>query len=161
MSPQPFDRRNGWTLYQHPAFREQIDVLVADVEQLAKTLPREDFLQHAKARYLARVQKIVLEDVPNDPASKIYQLGNTLGTERRYWRRAKFNQRFRIFFRFHSKARIIIYAWMNDEHSLRARGARNDVYAKFERRLKSGNPPDDWEDLLAASRSDLEETRLS
>jgi toxin YhaV len=151
LSPQPFDTRNGWRLYQHPAFRDQMDALVASVEQLATTLPREDFQHHAKVRFLARVQKIVLEDMPTDPASKMYELGNTLGADRRYWRRAKFNQRFRIFFRFHSKSRLIIYAWMNDEHSLRARGARSDVYAEFERRLKSGNPPDEWERLLVAS----------
>ncbi len=148
MSPQPFDTRNGWRLYQHPAFREQFDALVTEVEHLAGTLHGTEYEEHPKVRFLARVRKIVLDDVPSDPASKSYEQGNTLGPQRRYWRRAKFNQRFRIFFRFHSKSRIIVYAWMNDEKTMRARGARNDVYAVFEQRLKSGDPPDDWDDLL-------------
>ncbi len=74
-----------------------------------------------------------------------------LGSAHRHWRRAKFNQRFRIFFRFHPGSRVIIYAWMNDESTLRARGSRRDVYAAFERRLTAGEPPDDWDELLVES----------
>jgi toxin YhaV len=148
LSPQPFDSRNGWTLYQSAAFRVQLDELTNAVERLAKSLSEKKFTLHPKARMLARVQKIILHDIPNDPASASFEQGNTLGPGRRFWRRAKFNQRFRIFFRFNSEARIIIYAWMNDESTLRARGGRRDVYTVFEQRLKSGNPPDDWDDLL-------------
>lgn len=150
MSPPPFDTRNGWKLYRHPAFRKQFDALVAEVEHLFQTLQSKEYEKHPKVRLLARVRKIILDDVPNDPTSKSYEQGNTLGPERRHWRRVKFNQRFRVFFRFHSKARVIVYAWMNDENTLRTRGARNDVYATFEHRLKSGDPPDGWDELLAA-----------
>jgi toxin YhaV len=152
LTSSPLKVRNGWTFYQHPAFREQFDALVAEVENLSQTLNPKEFEQHAKVRFLTRVRKIILEDVPSDPASKIYELENTLGTDRRYWHRAKFNQRFRLFFRFHSKARIIVYAWINDENPLRARGARNDAYTMFERCLKSGNPPDDWDQLMRESQ---------
>jgi len=152
LSPRPFDTRNGWELYWHPAFQEQFDALVAEVEHLFQTLRRIEYEKHPKVRFLARVRKIILDDVPNDPASKSYEQGNTLGPGRRHWRRVKFNQRFRLFFRVHSKARIIVYAWMNDENTLRTRGARNDVYTMFEQKLKSGNPPDGWDDLLAACR---------
>ncbi|MGL5139225.1 MAG: type II toxin-antitoxin system YhaV family toxin, partial [Beijerinckiaceae bacterium] len=87
-------------------------------------------------------------EIPRDPNALTYQLGNTLGPSHRHWRRAKFLQRFRLFFRFDSTARIIIYAWVNDENTLRKAGARNDPYAVFLRRLEAGDPPDDWVELL-------------
>jgi toxin YhaV len=131
LRPKPFDERNGWKLYQHPAFRSQFDALVDDVATLQATLAEEDFEHHPKVRLLARIRKLILEDIPTDPTSKAYEQGNTLGTDRRHWRRAKFNQRFRLFFRFRSAGKLIVYAWMNDENTLRARGARKDVYAVF------------------------------
>lgn len=153
MNPQPFDERNGWRLFQHPAFRRQFDTLVEEVEKLSATLSRVDFEQHSTVRILARIRKLILDDIPSDPGAKTYEQGNTLGTERRHWRRAKFNQRFRLFFRFQSKGKLIVYAWMNDEKTLRARGSKRDVYAVFDQRLRSGDPPDDWDQLLAACES--------
>lgn len=148
MSPTPFDERNGWRLFQHPAFGRQFAELVGEVDRLAQTLALDEYRQHAKVRLVARIRKLILEDIPGDPASKAYEQGNTLGPHRLHWRRAKFNQRFRLFFRFQSQGRVIVYGWLNDETSLRSRGARNDVYAIFEQRLKSGDPPDSWDDLI-------------
>ena len=149
MKRSPFDERNGWKLYQHPAFRSQFDTLVTEVETLRARLAPDEFVQHPKVRILARIRKLILDDIPMDPAAKAYEQGNTLGTERRHWRRAKFNQRFRLFFRFQSKGKLIVYAWMNDESTLRARGSRKDAYFVFEQRLKLGDPPDDWDELFA------------
>jgi toxin YhaV len=148
LSPRPFDQRNGWKLYQHPAFRRAFDQLTADVDKLSQMLPYATFVTHPKVKILARVRKLILDDIPADPSSEAFQQGNTLGLQRRHWRRAKFNQRFRLFFRFHSKKKIIVYAWMNDENALRSAGSRKDVYAVFERRLRTGDPPDDWDRLL-------------
>ena len=143
-----YDVRKGWRLYQHPAFREQFDALTADVENLRRKLNDDAFEQHPKTRLLARIRKLILEDIPSDPTAKAYELGNTLGADHRHWRRAKFNQRFRLFFRFRSDSKIIVYAWVNDENALRARGARTDPYAVFSQRLKAGNPPDSWDELV-------------
>jgi toxin YhaV len=145
------DAKNSWALYQHPIFRDQLNALVAEVEALAQRLAPREYERHPKVRLLARVRKIILEDIPRQPASRAFEQGNTLGSARRHWRRAKFNQRFRIFFRFHTGSRVIVYAWMNDENTLRARGSRRDVYAEFERRLRAGKPPDDWDALFADS----------
>ena len=152
MNPAFRDSIAGWKLYQHPLFRDQLTALVAEVDALARRLSAKDYSRHPKVRLLARVRKIILEDIPRDPGSAAFEQGNTLRSSHRHWRRAKFNQRFRSFFRFHTASRVIIYAWMNDESTLRARGSRRDVYATFERRLKAGEPPDDWDDLLAESR---------
>jgi toxin YhaV len=40
---------------------------------------------------------------------------------------------------------------VNDENTLRTHRARTDAYAVFRKMLSSGNPPDDWADLLKAA----------
>lgn len=52
-------------------------------------------------------------------------------------------QRFRLFLRFDTKAKVIIYAWVNDEDTKRTYGSKNDAYAVFRKMLDNGNPPDD------------------
>ena len=68
-----------------------------------------------------------------------------------YWFRAKFFGRFRLFFRNDSRSRIIVYAWVNDERSLRQRGGKNDPDEVFRRMLASGNPPNEWAALVGSS----------
>ena len=57
------------------------------------------------------------EVIPQDPSRAEYRQGNTLGRGYRYWRRARIGGRFRLFFRYDAKAKVIIYAWMNDERT--------------------------------------------
>jgi len=45
---------------------------------------------------------------------------------RKKTRRASIGRRFRLFFRFDSNTRIIIFAWVNNEHNLRSSGARTE-----------------------------------
>jgi toxin YhaV len=61
--------------------------------------------------------------------------------------------RFRLFFRYDSRSRLIVYAWVNDERTLRQRGAKTDPYEVFRRMLAAGNPPNDWAALLKAART--------
>lgn len=91
------------------------------------------------------------ERIPQDPGSERYRQGGTLGGGYKHWFRDKFgNGRFRVFFRFDSRAKIIVYAWVNDETTLRTCGAKSDAYAVFAAMLASGNPPDSRTALLAA-----------
>jgi toxin YhaV len=41
---------------------------------------------------------------------------------------------------------------VNDEDTKRAYESDDDAYATFRKMLKSGNPPNDWADLMAQSR---------
>ncbi len=148
MSGRAFAERNGWRLFRHAAFRRTLDALAAEVERLAREQPR-DWQAHPKAKLLRRITDLVEVEIPRDPNAPEYALGNTLGPTHRHWRRAKFMGRFRLFFRFDSASRMIIYAWVNDENTLRKAGARTDPYAVFRRRLEEGDPPDDWGALLA------------
>ena len=56
-------------------------------------------------------------------------------------------------YRFQSGARIIVYAWVNDENSLRTYGSSTDAYAVFAKMLNEGNPPDSFDSLVAAASS--------
>ena len=80
-----------------------------------------------------------------------YRHGGTL-TNRRYWFRAKTRGgRYRLFYRYDSRAKIIIYAWVNDEDSLRTYGSKTDAYAVFAKMLDDGNPPNTWDALVKAA----------
>ena len=147
MRATPFVERNGWRLYAHPAFSQPMESLIRTAEELQKKQPRT-YRAHPKAKLLKRILDLFLTEVPRDPKAAELQLGNTLGPAYRYWRRAKFLGRFRLFFRFSSVHRVIVYAWVNDETTLRKAGARSDPYAVFRKRLEEGNPPDDWESLF-------------
>lgn len=111
-------------------------------------------MSNANVKLFDALTTLILEVVPSDPNRDEYRQGNTMGPAFRHWRRAKIDRRFRLFFRFDSKTRIIIFAWVNDEHTLRSSGAKTDPYIVFQKMLKSGHPPDDWDALLVASKSD-------
>ena len=95
----------------------------------------------------------MIELIPGDPNSPAYRQGNTLGKDNRHWFRAKFQDRYRLFFRFSTKHKIIVYAWVNDESSLRKAGAKSDPYRMFQAMLDAGTPPCDLNDLLSHSRA--------
>jgi toxin YhaV len=141
---------NGWTLLFHEAIIGQLKNL-ADASARARKADPKNFRSNINIKLLAALAKLMLEAIPADPARPEYRLGNTLGAEYRHWFRAKFFGRFRLFFRYDSKARIIVYVWVNDERSLRQRGGKNDPYQVFRRMLASGNPPNQWAELVGKS----------
>jgi toxin YhaV len=130
-----------------PAFSEPFDALVADVAQL-RTSDAGGYSQHPKTKLLKRIVDLVEKEIPRDPGAAEYNRGNTLGPAHRHWRRAKFLGRFRLLFRYNSKAGVIIYAWVNDENTLRKAGSGNDPYYVFGGMLRKGRPPDDWIALM-------------
>jgi len=151
VSGRPFAERNGWRLFRHAEFRHAINALAADVKRLARQQPK-DWQSHPKAKLLRRIIDLIEIEIPRNPNAPEYAQGNTLGPSHRHWRRAKFLGRFRLFFRFDSASRIIVYAWVNDENTLRKAGSRTDPYVVFRRMLDDGNPPDDWAALLAEAQ---------
>lgn len=145
--------RHGWRLYAHPLFLDQLGRLLAAVER-AKLSDPAGWQGKADARLLAALRGLVLDRIPRDPLAAEFRQGNTLGRGRRHWFRAKFGgNRFRLFFRADSRARVVVYAWVNDRDTLRKAGAGTDPYAVFARMLGQGNPPDDWPALTAAAQT--------
>ena len=144
---------HGWNLLFHDCLIEQLRKLQEGALR-AQAQDPTGFASNANVRLFEAVSKLILEAVPSDPNRDEYRQGNTMGSDYRHWRRAKIGQRFRLFFRFDSKSRVIIFAWINDEHTLRAAGGKNDPYAVFKRMLMRGNPPDNWNALQSASHAD-------
>lgn len=142
---------NGWTLYAHPLFLNQLEKLTVAVEKAAKKDPK-GYTSIANAKLLAAMCKLMFEAIPVDPTRPEFRQGGTLGPERKHWFRAKFGGgRFRLFFRYSSSAKIIIYAWVNDANTLRTYGSKSDAYTVFKAMLERGNPPEDWDALMAQS----------
>jgi len=143
---------NGWTLCMHPLFEEQYRSLITEVTRLKQINPDEYQNKHATKR-LAAINKLIYDIIPSNPANPEFRQGKTLGEKNKHWFRAKFFQQYRLFFRYHRRARIIVYVWVNDEKSKRAYESKSDAYRVFAHMLASGNPPDDWDALLEASNS--------
>jgi toxin YhaV len=144
-------QRHGWNLLFHECLSEQLQKLQSAAERARQQDP-QGF--ESNANVLAGLSKLIFDVVPSDPNREEYRQGNTMGAAFRHWRRAKIGRRFRLFFRFDSKTRIIIFAWVNDENTLRSSGSKSDPYRVFQRMLDRGHPPDDWATLVAASRAD-------
>jgi toxin YhaV len=141
---------NGWQLFAHPLFLDQVEKLAGAVEKARAKDPR-GWRKSANAKLLAALRQLVFETIPQDPTRPEYRQGGALGEARKHWFRAKFGSgRFRLFFRYSSSAKVIVFAWVNDENTLRTYGAKSDAYAVFRKMLDGGNPPDDWAALMAA-----------
>lgn len=130
----------GWVLLKHPLFEAQIAKFEQDVARKGEYC--------FSAKLLKSIEKVVNEVVPADPGYKDFSQGLTLGSENKHWRRAVFNQQYRLFFRYDSRVKVIIYVWVNDEDTKRAYESKSDAYQVFRKMLDAGYPPDDFEDLL-------------
>jgi toxin YhaV len=142
---------NGWRLYAHPLFDQQLRRLVDQVEALAVKDPI-GFKEQPATKLLATINRYIREIIPRDPNATEFRQGNTLGFDNRHWFRAKFHERYRLFYRFSSKEKVILYAWINDEKTLRKSGSRKDPYRVFRAMLEAGNPPNTMEQLIAHSK---------
>ena len=142
--------RHGWKILFHPEVVRQL----VELEQASERARRKDpygFASNANVKLLRAVTRAMTEAIPQDPSCTEFRQGNTLGRGYRHWRRARIGRRFRLFFRYDAKAKVIVYAWMNDEHTLRSAGSKTDPYAVFAKMLRQGNPPNDWASLIATS----------
>ncbi len=141
---------NGWRLFVYPLFQSQLEKLADRVQKLASQDPR-GYESHRAAKLLATINHYIREAIPRDPNSPEYRQGNTLGADNRHWFRAKFHGRYRLFYRFSSSDKVIIYAWINDEKSLSKAGAKTDPYKVFRTMLESAQPPITFAELLKKS----------
>lgn len=142
---------NGWTIYAHPLFLDQVETLIAQVEALKEKDPTGYVKKNATKR-LAAITKLAFEVIPQDPTRPEYRQGNTLGDANKHWFRAKFFQQYRLFFRFHAPSKIIVFAWCNDENTKRAYESDDDAYRTFRKMLENGNPPNTFDELLLQAR---------
>lgn len=130
---------------------QRILALITRAKWLRKHQP-DTYKTHPDFKLLQSTWR-VLKESWQDPGHARYNLGNTLGAENRHWRRCKegLPPRYRLFFRFSSSERVCVYAWLNDEKTLRKAGSKTDVYATFKRLLNKGFVPQEFAELLAKS----------
>lgn len=144
---------HGWTVFVHPLFLAQIEALLLQVESLKQKDPVGYVKKNASKR-LAAITKLAFDVIPQDPARPEYRQGGTLGDAHKHWFRAKFFQQYRLFFRYHAAAKVLVFAWVNDDDSKRAYESSDDAYRVFRKMLEGGHPPDDWDMLLAEARAE-------
>jgi len=146
-------QRYGWQLLFHECLITQLQRLENAVSRARANDP-EQFEKNANVKLFNALSELIFETIPANPNQQRYRQGNTMGPAYRHWRRAKIGRRFRLFFRFDSQSKIIIYAWVNDAHTLRASGSKTDPYTVFQKMLSSGHPPDNWSALLTAAKAE-------
>jgi toxin YhaV len=144
----------GWALYAHPLFLDQLEALIAKVARLREKDPKTYKKKNATKR-LGAIAQLTFDIIPQDPSRNDYRQGVTLGDAYKHWFRAKFFQQHRLFFRYHRDSKVIIYGWVNDEDTKRAYESGVDAYRVFRRMLDNGNPPDSWDDLLKQAKANL------
>ena len=152
---------NGWSIYAHPLFLDQLEGLTLEVEARKARDPK-CWRKKNSTKRLAAIFKLVTEAIPADPGAAAFRQGGTLGDHRKHWFRAKFFQQYRLFYRFNSDAKVIVVAWVNDDKTLRAYGSKTDAYVTFKGMLEDGNPPDNFDAHLkeAAAADQRFETSL-
>jgi toxin YhaV len=148
---------NGWNIFGHSLFLDQVETLIEQVESLRRKHPIKYKKKNA-AKCLAAILKLAFEIIPQDPTLPDYRQGTTLGDAHKHWFRAKFFQQYRLFFRYHLESKVIVYAWVNDDDTKRAYNSKTDAYRTFKKMLNSGHPPNNWEQLIKEAK--IETTRL-
>ena len=100
----------GWELFVRPLLLDQLEKLITAVEKEQKKQPKI-YQDSTNFKLLAALRQILFIEIPADPVRTDYRQGDTLGAGYKHWFRAKFGgQRFRLFFRYDSRSKIIIYA---------------------------------------------------
>lgn len=144
---------HGWKLGAHPLLIDQLEKLTVAAEQEDET--------GANRKLLAHLLDLMLDKIPQGPDAQAYRHGGAIDGGGREWYRGKTgNGRYRLFYRFSSSARVIVYAWMNDKDSLRTRGSKTDAYAMFAKMLRDGDPSSNWDELEAAASQAESRARL-
>ena len=144
---------HGWTVFAHPLFLAQLEVLALQVEAFKQKDPI-GYVRKNAAKRLAAITKLAFDVIAQDPTRPEYRQGGTLGHDYKHWFRAKFFQQYRLYFRYHAASKVIVLTWVNDEDTKRAYDSSDDAYRVFRRMLEIGHPPNDWSQLLAEARAE-------
>jgi len=145
---------HGWRiLYQQSLIDQVLPLLLAAKRAEARDPKAAE--TNSTVKLADSLTNAMLHVVPLNPGGPQYLQGNTLGRAYRHWRRVKIGRRFRLFFRYDLASKIIVYAWVNDEQTLRSAGSKTDPYSVFSKMLSRSYPPDDWDELVRTSRGEL------
>lgn len=150
---------NGWKIFFHSCFLKQIAELTEKVVALKASKPNE-YKGKKESKLLTAIERVIEERIATDPFNPQYRQGDTLGDEYKHWFRVKFLAQFRLFYRCSDEHKTIIIGWVNDFDTLRAYGSKTDAYKVFSGMLKAGEPPEDWDTLLAQAKKATSTTSI-
>jgi toxin YhaV len=142
---------NSWRIFIHESLEKQLEKLAGSVAWM-HVAEQTTSKNNSHKKVLKAIKRAMYESVPSAPGRAEHRLGHTIGRENTAWFRVKVLQQFRLFYRYDSVQKVIVYVWVNDEESLRAYGSKTDAYALFQKMLASGYPPGSFEELLKQSR---------
>lgn len=147
---------NGWTIYFHRVFEERYRELLANAGKLRNRLPPEQYVQHAEVKLLAKLNRVLREVIPANPEARDFWLEDDLSK----FRRTKgfgLPDRYRLFWAFSTRLRIIIILYLNDEQTLRKRGSATDPYSVFRRLIQRKELGSDFDANWRMVQEDLKE----
>jgi len=142
---------NSWRIFIHESLEKQLEKLAGSVAWM-HVAEQTTSKNNRQKKVLKAIKRAMYESVPAAPGRAEHRLGHTIGREHTAWFRVKLLQQFRLFYRYDSVQKVIVYVWVNDAESLRAYGSKTDAYALFQKMLASGYPPGSFEELLKQSR---------
>ncbi len=104
---------HGWSILMHPLLLNKIEALTVVVErERAKAL---DGGPGPNAKLLGHLLDLMFDKIPQRPGDAIYRGGDSLPPG---WFRGKTGHgRYRLFYRFDSTTRLIVYAWVKLERA--------------------------------------------
>ena len=129
---------NGWTIFAHSLFLDQMEALTRQVEFQKQKDPL-GYLKKNTSKRLAAIVKLTFEMIPQDPVRFGHDQGNTLGEGYEHWSHTKFFQQCRLFYRYHIPSSVIVYVWINDEDTRRSYESDDDIYRVFRKMLEDGH----------------------
>jgi toxin YhaV len=112
-------QRHGWTLLFHEGLIEQLrKVQAAALHASDSELQRLD--GNANATLFQALSHWVMDAVPGDPSRDAFRHCNIAEPAHSNWRCAKIGGRFRLFFRYDARAKVIVFAALQDWTALDA-----------------------------------------
>lgn len=143
---------HGWTLLFNEPFTTRYGDLSARVRGLKSQLGESDeYAQHPDVKLFAAVRALVFEVVPREPDHPAFRLKDDLRKFRRVKGRG-LPSRYRMYFVFSDRLKVIIFLYLNDAKSVRKEGSANDPYAIFKGLVQRGKLGADFEANLEVWR---------
>ena len=128
-------QRHGWTLLFHEGVIEQLRKVHAAAVQVSESEPQQ-FDGNANAKLFRALSQWVMDAVPGDPSRDAFRHCNIAEPAHSNWRCAKIGGRFRLFFRYDAKAKVIVFA--ATQGSVRGDGSEPRTVGCTEQPARSG-----------------------
>ena len=101
-------RRHGWTLLFHDCLIDQLRKLRHAVQRAQRSDPT-GFASNVNVKLFRALSRLMLEVIPQDPSRDEHRQSGTFGPRCRHWRCIRIGRRFRLFFRYDARAKVIVY----------------------------------------------------